>query len=240
MNPAFAAAGANAPQWHEHRDEASWSAAIADSSADALRRDLATGQARLLLSGGSTPAPAYRALANYGLDWARVRVALVDERWLPPGDADSNARLVQETVLQGRAAAAQLEPILIRDRGLDESVREANRHANASSVALLGMGPDGHTASLFPGARGLAEALASREDYVSVDAAGCAGAGNFPLRISLTPAGLARAHLRLLLVRGEAKRKLLERALAGTDTLELPVRALFTLPGAPLHIHWCP
>ena len=189
MSPAFEFA----PQWHEHRDEAAWSAAIADSSADALRRDLATGHARLLLSGGSTPAPAYRALANYGLDWARVRVALVDERWLPPGDADSNALLVQETLLQGRAAAAQLEPILIRDRGLDESVREANRHANASSVALLGMGPDGHTASLFPGARGLAEALASGDDYVSVDAAGCAGAGNFPLRISLTPAGLARA-----------------------------------------------
>ena len=238
MNPASAAV--LAPQWHEHRDEAAWAAAIADSTADALRRDLATGRARMLLSGGSTPAPAYRALANYGLDWARVQVALVDERWLPPGDADSNARLVQETLLQGRAAAAQLEPILIRDRGLDESVREANRHAGPASIALLGMGPDGHTASLFPGARGLAEALASTDDYVSIDATGCAVAGHFPLRISLTPAGLSRARLRLLLVRGADKRKLLERALAGTDTLELPVRALFTLPGAPLHIHWCP
>lgn len=238
MNPA--AEALPVPQWHEHRDETSWAAAIADSSADALRRDLATGRARMLLSGGSTPAPAYRALANYGLDWARVQVALVDERWLPPGDADSNAQLVRETLLQGRAAPAQLEPILIRDRSLDESVREANRRAGSASVALLGMGPDGHTASLFPGARGLAQALASQDDYVSVDAAGCNVAGNFPLRISLTPAGLARARLRLLLVRGEAKRKLLERALAGTDTLELPVRALFTLPGAPLHIHWCP
>ncbi len=239
MSATFAGEGVQAPQWHEHRNEQDWASAIADRSADALRRDLATGSARILLSGGSTPAPAYRALSHYGLDWARVRVALVDERWLPPGDADSNAHLVQDTLLQARASGAQLEPILIRDRSLDDSVREANRHAAAASIALLGMGPDGHTASLFPGARGLAQALASQQDYVSVDAAGCAVAGNFPLRISLTPAGLARAQLRLLLVRGADKRKLLERALAGTDALELPVRSLFTLPGAPLQIHWC-
>lgn len=231
---------ATAPVWHEHREASAWASAIADACADALRRDLAAGRARLLLSGGSTPAPAYEALSHYGLDWAMVRLALVDERWLPPGDADSNATLVRATLMQGRAAPAQLEPILIRDRGLDQSVAEANRHARDSSVALLGMGPDGHTASLFPGARGLAEALASTQDYVSVDAAGCPGAGQFPLRISLTPAGLARARRRLLLVRGRDKRTLLERALAGSDTLELPVRALFALPGEPLHIHWCP
>lgn len=228
------------PQWHEHSSAEAWAAAIADACANALRRDLATGRARMLLSGGSTPAPAYRALANYGLDWARVQLALVDERWLPPGDADSNARLVRDSLMQGFAAQAQLEDILIRDRGLDESVREANRRAGPASIALLGMGPDGHTASLFPGARGLAEALASTEDYAAVDAAGCPVAGNFPLRISLTPFGLSRARERLLLVRGNDKRKLLERALAGTDTLELPVRVLFALPGAPLHIHWCP
>ena len=240
MNSAPAGEGISAPVWHEHHDEAHWAAAIADRCADALRRDLATGPARLLASGGSTPAPVYRALAQYGLDWARVQIALVDERWLPPGDADSNARLVMDTLLQARAAMARLEPILVRGQSLDESVREANRRAKPASVALLGMGPDGHTASLFPSARGLPEALASHEDYVSIDAAGCPVAGNFPLRISLTPAGLTRAGLRLLLVRGAAKRKLLERAQAGTDALELPVRALFTLPGEPLHIHWCP
>lgn len=232
---------ANPPSWFEHRDEAAWADAIADATADALRKDLgATGQARLLLSGGSTPAPVYRALARHGLDWSRVALALVDERWLPPGDADSNAQLLRDTLLDGPPAAARFEPILMPDRNLDESVRAANRTAAPASAALLGMGPDGHTASLFPGAAGLADALASGEDYVSIDAAGCPGAGAWPLRISLTPAGLARARTRLLMVRGAHKRALLERALAGDDVLQLPVRALFALPGAPLQIHWCP
>lgn len=228
------------PTWSNYADETAWAAGAADACADALRRDLATGPARLLLSGGSTPAPVYRTLARYGLDWARVTLALVDERWVPPGDPDSNATLVRATLLDGRAAPATLEPLLMPDRNLDETVRDANRRARDASAALLGMGPDGHTASLFPGARGLGHALASTDDYVGIDASGCTGAGAWPLRISATPRGLARARRRLLLVRGRAKRELLEQALAGEDVEALPVRALFSLPGEPLQIHWCP
>lgn len=229
-----------APTWLEYPDEARWAAGAADACVEALRRDLATGGARLLLSGGGTPSPVYRALACVGLEWSRVTLALVDERWLPPGDPDSNATLVRDTLMQGRAAAATLEPLLMPDRHLDEAVRNANRGMRPASAALLGMGPDGHTASLFPHARGLADALASGEDYVSVDAADCAGAGHWPLRISLTPAGLAKARRRILLVRGRAKRELLEQAQAGDDVEALPVRALFALPGEPLQIHWAP
>lgn len=229
------------PTWIIHADAARWASAIAGATADALRADLAMGDgARLLLSGGTTPAPVYRALTLHGLDWGRVRAALVDERWLPPGDADSNAELVRATLLDGPAALARFEPLLMPDRDLDETVRAANRMSRPSSVALLGMGPDGHTASLFPHAPSLPQALSAREDYISFDASGCAGAGAWPLRISITPAGLAKARHRLLLVRGEPKRRLLQRAIAGSDVLELPVRALFSLPGQPLHIHWCP
>ena len=235
-----AASGVPSPQWLIHADEPSWASAAADACAEAMRRDLVHGHARLLLSGGSTPTPVYRALACYGLDWSRVTLALVDERWVPPGDADSNATLVRTTLLDGLAAAATLEPLLMPDRQLDEAVRHANQSMRPVSAAVLGMGPDGHTASLFPHARGLRQALASREDYVSVDAAGCAGAGAWPLRISLTPHGLAKARRRLLLVRGRAKRELLEQALSGDDVEALPVRALFALPGEPLQIHWCP
>lgn len=229
------------PEWILHADASRWASAIAGITADALRADLAVGDgARLLVSGGTTPAPVYRELTLHGLDWGRVRVALVDERWLPSGDADSNAELVRETLLDGPAAAARFEPILMPDRNLDEAVRAANRMSQPASIALLGMGPDGHTASLFPGAPSLAQALVASDDYVSFDAAGCAGAGAWPLRISITPVGLAKARRRLLLVRGEPKRRLLERAIAGDDDFELPVRVLFSLPGNPLQIHWCP
>jgi 6-phosphogluconolactonase len=88
--------------------------------------------------------------------------------------------------------------------------------------------------------RGLADALDSRNAYVAVDATGCAGAGPWSRRISLTPAGLAPAHTRLLLLRGASKRARFEEALAGTDLREMPVRLAFLTPGAALQVYWAP
>ena len=228
-------------QFHAHDDLRSWVAAAVHDIVAELQSALdGKGHARLLVSGGGTPAPVYRALARQALDWARVEIALVDERWLPANDADSNTRLVQETLLTDRAAAAHFEPLLMPDRDFTETVLAANRSVTPAAVVLLGMGPDGHTASLFPNMRGLDQALASADDYVAVDASGCPGAGPWPQRISLTPAGLAKAGARLLLIRGRQKRDLLQRALDGGDPRELPIRVVLTLPGAPLRIHWCP
>jgi 6-phosphogluconolactonase len=196
---------------------------------------------RLLLSGGSTPAPVYRALALLDLDWKRVDAALVDERWLQPDDPDSNTRLVRETLLHGPAAAAHFEGLTRAGQTIEEAVRVANLHAHQSAdVVVLGMGDDGHTASLFPRMRGLDEALASEQAYVAVDTAGCPGAGRFARRISLTPAGLAPSHARFLLIRGAAKRALFERAVDGDNVRELPIRLAFTTPGASLQVHWAP
>ena len=225
---------------YESLTQWTWGAAVAISSA--LARDLQhKPRARLLLSGGGTPAPVYEALSKAPLAWDRVDVALVDERWLLPDDPDSNARLIRESLLHGGAAKARFESITRPGRGIEESTSVANLHAqNPADVVVLGMGEDGHTASLFPRMQHLDDALASQAAYVSVDATGCPGAGKFLRRISLTPAGLAPAHTRLLLIRGESKRKLLERVLDGSDPLEYPVRIGFTTPGADLHIHWCP
>ena len=217
-----------------------WAAAVVLSAA--LKRALEDQpRARLLLSGGRTPGPAYAALARAPLAWDRVDVALVDERWLLPDDPDSNARMVRESLLADRAASTRFEAITRAGRSFEEAVTIANMHAaRPADVVVLGMGDDGHVASLFPGMIGLADALASGRPYVAVDASGCAGAGAWTRRVSLTPAGLAPAATRLLLIRGARKRELLDRVLAGDDPAEYPVRIAFTTPGAPLRILWCP
>lgn len=223
----------NATQW-------TWASAVTLSAA--LARELERRpRARLLLSGGSTPPPVYAALSKAPLDWSRVDVALVDERWLLPDNPDSNARLVRDSLLQNHAASARFEPMTRAGRGFEEAVTAANLHARQpAGVVVLGMGEDGHTASLFPHMRGLDDALASPSPYVAVDASGCAGAGKWLRRISLTPAGLAPAHDRLLLIRGERKRALLEDILGGDDLRKYPVRMAVSTPGATLRIHWCP
>lgn len=217
-----------------------WGAAVALSAR--LQQTLDDKpRARLLLSGGSTPGPVYSALAKAPLEWSRVDVGLVDERWLQPDDEDSNARLVRESLLCNRAAAARFETLTQAGRGIEEAVAVANMRARTpADVVVLGMGEDGHTASLFPRMIGLAQALSTAASYVAVDASGCAGAGRWLRRISLTPAGLGPAQSRMLLIRGAGKRALLEKIVAGGDPLEYPVRIALLTPGAPLHVHWCP
>jgi len=229
-------------RFHVYRSDEQWAWAIAVSIVATLRRDLEQRpRTRVLVSGGTTPAPVYQVLSKAPLDWAGVDIALVDERWLQPDDPDSNARLVRENLLQQNAAEARFETLTRAGRRIDEAVNAANMHARlAPALVLLGMGNDGHTASLFPRMRGLSEALESPSHYVAVDASGCEGAGRWTRRISLTPKGLAAARSRMLLIRGDDKRRLFERAMTGDDARELPVRIAFTTPGASLDVHWCP
>ncbi|HET6397273.1 MAG TPA: 6-phosphogluconolactonase [Pseudoxanthomonas sp.] len=228
--------------WIEHPDPESWVHAIAAEMERVLAAELAArGGARMLLSGGTTPAPVYEQLAVAPLDWTRVTVGLVDERWLSPQDSASNTRLVRESLLD-RADIGHFEPLVRDGLALPEAVHAANLeagHAPDACLAVLGMGNDGHTASLFPGSRDLDRALASELPYAALDATGCPVAGDWPLRITLTPAGLARTRHRMLLLRGQAKRAVLERALADGDVRELPIRVVLGLTGGPLRVHWC-
>src|SRR5690606_38901812 len=168
-----------------------------------LARDLQNKpRARLLLSGGSTPRPVYEALSKAPLEWDRVDVALVDERWLLPDDPDSNSRLVRESLLRNNAARARFESITRPGRSIEEAVNAANLHAKAPpGVVVLGMGEDGHTASLFPRMQNLEASLEARSACVAVDAPGCPGARKVPRPIRRPPAGIGPVYPLPLLTR---------------------------------------
>src|SRR5690606_4693388 len=144
-------------------DETAWIACAVEVIAGAIVRALDRGdRARLLLSGGSTPLPVLRALAQAALEWPRIDIGLVDERDVAAGDDDSNAQLVRESLLLPLAAeghAVRFHPLRERAPSAADAVALANADPcvdPAGAVVVLGMGEDGHTASLFPGARDLA------------------------------------------------------------------------------------
>lgn len=229
--------------WHGFTGADAWRWACAVAISAQLRRDLEQfPRARLLLSGGSTPGPVYRALAKAPLDWERIDVALVDERWLMPDDPDSNARTVREDLMTHHAARARFETMTRPGLSVEQAVAAANAHGQQrASVIVLGMGEDGHIASLFPRMRGLQDALSSPRPYVATDATGCPGARGWSRRISLTPAGIRAGDARLLLIRGHRKREVLQQALASGSVLDWPVlAALDPSRETPLQIYWCP
>jgi 6-phosphogluconolactonase len=237
--------------WRESTSERAWVDGAVRSIRDAIDASLRDLQARtsiaartlLLLSGGSTPAPLLRALAIADVDWRSVVVSLVDERDVAPDDAASNARLVRETLLRERAAAATFWPLREGAPTLDAAVAHANRRWREARLPIaaivFGMGDDAHTASLFPGAPDLPVALASDGPYVKFDAQGRPGAGRWPWRITLTPPAWRAAGARLMLLRGAPKRAVFERALVDADVLATPVLAVVDVDGPPLQLHWC-
>ena len=228
--------------WHELADGEAWVRAIADDTASSLRDAIARdGAASLLVSGGRSPVPVFDALAMADLDWSRVSVGLVDERWVPPDNEASNTRLVREHLLRDRAASARFHPLARADGDRERAVAGANAwFPDAPTVALLGMGDDGHTASLFPGMAALDAAFADDGPYRAVDAAGCPGAQAWAERITLVPAAFARIASLCLLIRGEHKRTLLRQALTDGDARRWPVLAAVHAAATPFTVYWAP
>jgi 6-phosphogluconolactonase len=207
-------------------------AALADAAANAiaglLRAALAErGHASLVGTGGSSPGPVYDRLSRAELDWPHVAVTLSDERHVDVASPNSNARLVRERLLVGRAAAAQFLPLTDYAEGVLKKLLPFD-------AVMLGMGPDGHIASLIPGSPVLAHAM---------DPAGAAltaespqGFGDPPIaRITLTLAALLQSRAIFLLIVGEAKRQVIAQAAAGAD---LPVRAILNQDQVPVRILW--
>ena len=201
---------------------------IAGQLGDFLRRD---GRATLSVPGGTTPGPIFDTLSGVDLDWANVAVILNDERWVPDTSDRSNARLVRQRLIRGRAAQARLIP-LYADAATPEAAVEALsdgiRPHLPISVLLLGMGTDMHTASLFPGADRLDEALAANAPILMPMRADAA----VEPRMTLTAPVLKAAFNIHILITGADKRAALDRALH-LPPQEAPVRAV--LDNATVH-----
>jgi 6-phosphogluconolactonase len=201
---------------------------LADWTAERLRSAIeARGVALLIVSGGKSPARFFDVLSKISLDWSRVAITLVDERRVPDDSPRSNARLVRETLLRNSAEAASFSPLadvrLPEDRELAAaSARIANLPLPAD-VVVLGMGGDGHTASWFPGADRLAEAMdsAARQLVLPIHAAGAEEP-----RLTLTGRVILRARAIALEIEGEAKLATLAAALAPGPEEAMPIRAV--------------
>ena len=206
--------------------------------AEQLRAALdARGAATLVVSGGRSPVAFFQSLAKQPLDWSKVVVSLADERWVPVEHADSNAGLLKRYLLQGAAAKAQLLSLYSASANLEAAAEQADRllaELPPIDVLILGMGDDGHTASLFPGSPNLAEALdvnGTRRCWPML-------APTVPhQRLTMSRALLASAKHKVLSISGQSKLTTLNAAVAGDDVAEMPIRA-FLQP--TLEIYWCP
>jgi 6-phosphogluconolactonase len=222
----------------ETREQAS--IAAAQRIGEALARRLeAQGEASLVVSGGTSPAGVFAELAKMALPWPGVHVILSDERWVPPDHEDSNEKLVRETLLAGEAKGAKLLPVFRQGATIEERCSEMNEALLLApfpfACALLGMGEDGHFASLFPDAQNLQEGLDvdSRQLCIPVQTA----ASPHP-RVSLTLSALSRSDEIVLLIFGDAKRDVYEAARISTNGS--PVSHLLRQKRAPVHVCWAP
>jgi 6-phosphogluconolactonase len=190
----------------------------------------ARGRASLVAAGGTTPGTLYDVLSAQDAPWAQVEVTLTDERLVDPASPDSNARLLRERLLKHRAAEARVAP-------LDEAA--VRGLARPFDLVLLGMGEDGHVASLFPGAEGLEAALEPGGEALvaPVRAPGAAGSAD---RLTLTLPTLLQARRIVLLLTGDAKLATLRRAEAEGDVRKFPVRAVLRQDTAPVEVCWAP
>lgn len=219
-------------------DAAQASGAAAEAIADWLVAGLAEDdRASFVATGGSTPGEVYDLLSTLPLPWEQISVTLSDERWVPPDSPDSNARLLRERLLVGAAAAANVVP-LWSNAPTTEDAAEMAEAAIAdllpADVVLLGMGEDGHIASLFPGSPVLEEGLDPLGGSLVIPVP--KGDPAPPQdRLSLTLYALRQSYLILVLIRGDAKRRVIE------EEAGLPIHALLDAAGeTPVRIIWSP
>ncbi|MEO1366994.1 MAG: 6-phosphogluconolactonase [Acidobacteriota bacterium] len=219
-------------------DRESLAESLASSVADSLYGTL-TGRPRasLVVSGGSTPRPLFKALRGLELPWLQVDVTLADERWVDAEHDASNERFVRTELLTDLAASAHFLPLKAKTASPEDGVADIEaklRRLLPFDVTVLGMGGDGHTASLFPDDPQIEERLTSEALCVP------ARPPSQPLpRLSLTPKALKTSRRLVLHITGRDKLEVYRRAIQPGPVHELPIRAFLRGP-APVDVYWAP
>ena len=212
--------------------------AWAEAAASAIEHQLREGledrsRASLVATGGRSPGPVYDRLRHADLDWTHVAVTLSDERQVDADSPSSNGRLLRERLFVGAAAKAQFLPLTDYAEGV-------LRKLMPFDAVMLGMGEDGHIASLIPGSPVMAHAMDA--DGLALTAESPQGFGSPPVaRITLTLAALLHSRAIFLLIAGEAKRQVIEQAALGAQAGDdMPVRAILNQDRVPVRIFWAP
>jgi len=207
---------------------------------NAIHRQLeSSDRTAVVVSGGSTPAPVYSYMAHKELEWQRVNVLLSDERWVPADHPDSNEKMLRDALETSRASYAQISSYFDATSSLDDRCAELEKEFSRLPLpfasVLLGMGADGHIASLFPDVDGLQDGFdpQSPRSFIPVRTP------SSPYeRLSMTMAALLQTDEILLLITGEEKRNRLEEA-ADAES-KLPIAHLLRQQNVPVDVFWAP
>lgn len=224
--------------WHEFDSRQQLDSALAQAVANLLSEDIMQrGAASLAVSGGSTPKGMFQQLSYCDLDWSKVDIMVVDERWVTTSSADSNEHLVRENLLQNKASCARLKSLKTSHdepeaavAGLIDRLGDIGK---PFSVVVLGMGADGHTASWFPRASNLKDLL---DPACSAELAATDPVTAPHLRMTLTFSAVLNSGNIFIHIAGEDKKAVLK----GASDAGVPIAAVLQQTKTPVTIWWAP
>ncbi|RTZ44537.1 6-phosphogluconolactonase [Candidimonas sp. SYP-B2681] len=221
--------------WHEFCNQETYLTTLVTDVSQFLKETvLVQGRAGLAVSGGKSPIPLFQRLSQTDIPWEKICITLVDERFVPPEHPESNEYLVRKFLLINRARRATFSGLASDSTSLESCVMQANSQNHKVDMAILGMGDDGHTASLFPAAAQLKRALDVhlQDHYIHISPPAAPHE-----RISMTLTALLSTQRLILAIAGSEKRAIFEQA-AQQGSPAMPISYLITQTGVPFDAYW--